>query len=140
MREGLANDDPHVVARDDRDRGLVPVAASHQLDQPASDARLDLSDLFIAHIRNELVPYRGEDDLVPRRERRELVGAREVDEAGVPGLAHLLDEERRGRLVRFPVAGTVCRCDVRCFLPAAGGIRTHTTADSFATSIPAATS
>jgi hypothetical protein len=38
------------------------------------------------------------------------------------------------------VAGTVCRCDVRCFLPAAGGMRTHTTADSFATSIPAATS
>jgi len=35
------------------------------------------------------------------------------------------------------VAGTACRCDVRCFLPAAGGIRTHTTADSFATSIPA---
>jgi hypothetical protein len=35
------------------------------------------------------------------------------------------------------VAGTACRCDVRCFLPPAGGIRTHTTADSFATSIPA---
>ena len=38
------------------------------------------------------------------------------------------------------VAGTACRCDVRCFLPSAGGIRTHTTADSFATSIPATTS
>ena len=38
------------------------------------------------------------------------------------------------------VAGTACRCDLRCFLPCAGGIRTHTTADSFATSIPATTS
>ena len=38
------------------------------------------------------------------------------------------------------VAGTACRCDVRCFLPAAGGIRTHTTADSFATPVPATTS
>jgi hypothetical protein len=38
------------------------------------------------------------------------------------------------------VAGTACRCDVRCFLPFAGGIRTHTTADSFATPVPATTS
>jgi hypothetical protein len=38
------------------------------------------------------------------------------------------------------VAGTVCRCEVRCFFPPAGGIRTHTTADSFATPVPATTS
>jgi hypothetical protein len=43
-------------------------------------------------------------------------------------------------MIAGTVAGTACRCDVRCFLPVAGGIRTHTTADSFATSIPATTS
>jgi uncharacterized protein (DUF427 family) len=43
-----------------------------------------------------------------------------------------------GETVR-PAALRVYGCDVRCFRPAAGSIRAHTTADSFATSIPAAT-
>jgi hypothetical protein len=38
------------------------------------------------------------------------------------------------------VAGTECSCDLRCFLPSAGGIRAHTTAESFARSSPATTS
>ena len=44
------------------------------------------------------------------------------------------------KMIAGTVADTECSCDLRCFLPAAGGIRTHTTAESFARSRPATTS
>ena len=44
--------------------------------------------------------------------------------------------EGSGQTASIQTAGTACRCDVRSFLPPAGGNRTHTTADAYARSTP----
>ncbi len=89
---------------DDGDGRVVAVAALHQLAQPGADARLHLADLAPRRRAPPAAsPSSASSTASPGESGASWRAGPDVDEAGVAGLAHLLDEMRR------PMPSPACR-------------------------------